>query len=167
MMVGMSTVDYDVVVVGAGNGGLSAAAFLKRRGCRDVALVEPRASRTTVGHCSVRTTVGRGRLLVSAVVVGAIGRLLRQVAGQWAYLVGPHHLVVLVLDDVAVPGVPTGKSKCALRRVISPGNATTVSFSPRSQAKGACRRVESDGAPVEHLELHLVQVDRVGIRGEV
>ena len=41
MMVGMSTLDYDVVVVGAGNGGLSAAAFLKRRGCRDVALVEP------------------------------------------------------------------------------------------------------------------------------
>jgi NADPH-dependent 2,4-dienoyl-CoA reductase/sulfur reductase-like enzyme len=41
MMVGMSTLDYDVVVVGAGNGGLSAAALLKRRGCRDVALVEP------------------------------------------------------------------------------------------------------------------------------
>jgi hypothetical protein len=41
MMVGMSTSDYDVVVVGAGNGGLSAAALLKRRGCRDVALVEP------------------------------------------------------------------------------------------------------------------------------
>ena len=41
MMVGMSTLEYDVVVVGAGNGGLSAAAFLKRRGCRDVALVEP------------------------------------------------------------------------------------------------------------------------------
>ena len=37
----MSTSDYDVVVVGAGNGGLSAAALLKRRGCRDVALVEP------------------------------------------------------------------------------------------------------------------------------
>ena len=42
-MVGMSTLDYDVVVVGAGNGGLSAAALLKRRGCRDVALVEPSA----------------------------------------------------------------------------------------------------------------------------
>ena len=41
MIVGMSTLEYDVVVVGAGNGGLSAAAFLKRRGCRDVALVEP------------------------------------------------------------------------------------------------------------------------------
>ena len=40
-MVSMSTSDYDVVVVGAGNGGLSAAALLKRRGCRDVALVEP------------------------------------------------------------------------------------------------------------------------------
>jgi sulfide:quinone oxidoreductase len=40
-MVGMSTSDFDVVVVGAGNGGLSAAAFLKRRGCGDVALVEP------------------------------------------------------------------------------------------------------------------------------
>jgi NADPH-dependent 2,4-dienoyl-CoA reductase/sulfur reductase-like enzyme len=32
---------HDVVVVGAGNGGLSAAALLRRRGCRDVALVEP------------------------------------------------------------------------------------------------------------------------------
>jgi phytoene dehydrogenase-like protein len=32
MMVDMSTLDYDVVVVGAGNGGLSAAALLKRRG---------------------------------------------------------------------------------------------------------------------------------------
>jgi sulfide:quinone oxidoreductase len=41
MMVGMSTLDYDVVVVGAGNGGLSAAALLKRLGCRDVTLVEP------------------------------------------------------------------------------------------------------------------------------
>jgi NADPH-dependent 2,4-dienoyl-CoA reductase/sulfur reductase-like enzyme len=40
-MVAKSTLDYDVVVVGAGNGGLSAAALLKRRGCRDVALVEP------------------------------------------------------------------------------------------------------------------------------
>ncbi|MDN5761037.1 MAG: NAD(P)/FAD-dependent oxidoreductase [Microlunatus sp.] len=34
---------HDVVVVGAGNGGLSAAALLRRRGCRDVALVEPSA----------------------------------------------------------------------------------------------------------------------------
>ncbi len=32
---------HDVVVVGAGNGGLSAAALLRRKGCRDVALVEP------------------------------------------------------------------------------------------------------------------------------
>lgn len=32
---------HDVVVVGAGNGGLSAAALLRRRGCRDVAIIEP------------------------------------------------------------------------------------------------------------------------------
>ncbi len=32
---------HDVIVVGAGNGGLSAAALLRRRGCPDVALVEP------------------------------------------------------------------------------------------------------------------------------
>lgn len=32
---------HDVVVVGAGNGGLSAAALLRRRGCPDVAVVEP------------------------------------------------------------------------------------------------------------------------------
>lgn len=37
----MSMPTHDVVVVGAGNGGLSAAARLRRRGCRDVALIEP------------------------------------------------------------------------------------------------------------------------------
>ncbi|MCR8671393.1 NAD(P)/FAD-dependent oxidoreductase [Agrococcus sp. HG114] len=32
---------HDVLVIGAGNGGLSAAAHLRRRGCRDVGLIEP------------------------------------------------------------------------------------------------------------------------------
>ncbi|MDR7232954.1 FAD-dependent oxidoreductase [Agrococcus sp. BE272] len=32
---------HDVLIIGGGNGGLSAAAHLLRRGCRDVALIEP------------------------------------------------------------------------------------------------------------------------------
>jgi NADPH-dependent 2,4-dienoyl-CoA reductase/sulfur reductase-like enzyme len=46
-----------VLVVGAGNGGLSAAALLRRRGCRDVALVEPA---TTHVYKPLQNYVGLG-----------------------------------------------------------------------------------------------------------
>lgn len=47
--------------------------------------------------------------------------------------VWPHHLVVLVLDDVAVPD----EAACPIvsrLRVISPGYAMTVSFPPLTQS---------------------------------
>jgi len=48
---------------------------------------------------------------------------------------GPHHLIVFVLHDMAVPYIEAGYVKVGLTLVIWPGYATTVSLKPLSMAQ--------------------------------
>src|SRR6266508_360290 len=83
--------------------------------------------------------------------------------------VGAHHLVVLVLDDVAVPHVQAGEVELGL----DPGDllrvgddGVLVAGLPALRRSGrSLGRLER--LAVDDLELHLVDVDGVGVFGEV
>ena len=77
-----------------------------------------------------------------------------------------HHLVVLVLEDVAVPDEEPGVVEARLDAgdLVGVGDdRVLVAGLPR--LGGPSRSAER--LPVHDLELHLVDVDRVGVLGEV
>ena len=82
--------------------------------------------------------------------------------------VGPHHLVVLVLEDVALPdvepldvegGVHAGDLAGVRDDGVLPAGLGELGRAGALQ--GARRRIE--GLAIDHLELHQVEVDRVGV----
>ena len=78
----------------------------------------------------------------------------------------PHHLVVLVLDDVAMPNEQAGTVEERLHACDFAGvgdHGVLAAALPALRGAGdAFKRL-----PVHHLEGDLVDVDRVGVRGEV
>jgi hypothetical protein len=67
---------------------------------------------------------------------GAWKQPLRQVRRNWADAVGPHHLAVLMLDDVAVPDIEARQIELRLHA----GDLARVGddrvFKPRSEGSG-------------------------------
>ena len=120
------TATHDVVVVGAGNGGLSAAARLRRRGCRDVAVVEPspvhvykplqnyvgarHRRRVGIGPPAGRSDPGWGALVPNGGRRASTLRPGRSHCADGTSLVGADLLLApgAVIDWDAVPGAAEG-----------------------------------------------------------
>ena len=86
--------------------------------------------------------------------------------GIWPDEVRPHHLVVLVLDDVAMPDVEARQ----VEQGLDPGDLARVGDDGVLEARlPAFRRSGStvNRLAVDHLELHLVDVDGVRVLGEI
>src|SRR3954454_5085657 len=94
--------------------------------------------------------------------------------------VGPHHLVVLVLDDVAVPDELAGSAELrpnpghlagigghGLLEAGLPRFARTRTSDEPSRRFGLSFGVDHQALTVDHLERRLVDVDGVGVGGEV
>src|SRR5206468_12370112 len=80
----------------------------------------------------------------------------------------PHHLVVLVLHDMAVPHVEAGQIEPGLHPGDLPGvgdHGVLVAGLPALRSSGGTAGAEP--LPVDDLELNLVNVDGVSVHGEV
>src|SRR3970282_60978 len=82
------------------------------------------------------------------------------------YAVWPHHLVVLVLYDVAMPDIQAGE----VEQCFDPGDLTRIGDDGVLVARLPSLRRSSTAAanclPVDYLELDLVDVDGVSVLGE-
>src|SRR5512144_78159 len=92
---------------------------------------------------------------------------LRKVGRDRADVVGPHHFVVFVLDDMAVPDVLAGQVEQCLHASDLAGVGDDSVLESRLGGVRGSRVTRIHRLAIDDLELHLVNVNGVRIRGEI